>query len=85
MDAAGGQGLQASSGRNSGDVCSAVGRSKTFKGACVSKPPCVAACGGEGYPDGYCFKDVADPGHRVCMCTGPCPPHVAAASRGNTV
>ncbi|RCV05287.1 hypothetical protein SETIT_1G071300v2 [Setaria italica] len=31
--------------------------------------------------------DVADPGHRVCMCTGPCGPETAAAaaSRGNTV
>jgi len=60
--------------QQAGAVCSVVDRSKTFKGVCVSKPPCVAACGGEGYPNGYCFLDVADPDHRVCMCTGPCPP-----------
>ena len=55
-------------------VCSVWDRSKTFKGVCVSRPTCVAACAGEGYPNGYCFLDVADPDHRVCMCTGPCPP-----------
>ncbi|OEL15463.1 hypothetical protein BAE44_0023519 [Dichanthelium oligosanthes] len=80
----GGEGLKQASAGNNGDVCSVVYRSKTFEGACVSKPPCVAACGGDGYPDGYCFLDVADPDHRVCMCTGPCPPE-AATSRGSTV
>ncbi|CAM0147343.1 unnamed protein product [Urochloa decumbens] len=81
----GGQDLQASAG-NDGSVCSAISHSKTFKGFCVSKPPCVAACRGEGYPDGYCFLDPATPDHRVCMCTRPCPPGTAAAvaSRGNT-
>ncbi|PAN04253.1 hypothetical protein PAHAL_1G052200 [Panicum hallii] len=75
-------GLQQASAVNNGGVCSAVDRSKTFKGVCVSKAPCVAACGGEGYPDGYCFMDVADPDYRVCMCTGPCsPPDPAATSR----
>ncbi|CAL5023739.1 unnamed protein product [Urochloa decumbens] len=79
----GGQDLQASAG-NDGSVCSAISHSKTFKGFCVSKPPCVAACRGEGYPDGYCFLDPATPDHRVCICTRPCPPETAAASRGNT-
>ncbi|CAO2037325.1 unnamed protein product [Urochloa humidicola] len=79
------QDLQASAGNN-GVVCSAEARSKTFKGFCMSKPPCVAACGGEGYTDGYCFMDIADPTHRrVCMCNKACPPEVAAASLGNTV
>jgi hypothetical protein len=69
---------------NNGDVCSFVDRSKTFKGVCVSKPPCVAACGAEGYPDGSCFlDDVADGDHRVCLCTGQCtPPEAATTSRG---
>ena len=44
-------------------VCSVWDRSKTFKGVCVSKPPCVAACAGEGYPNGFCFLDVAAPDH----------------------
>ena len=65
--------------QQAGAVCSVVDRSKTFKGVCVSKPPCVAACGSEGYPGGYCFLDVADPDHRVCMCTGPCPPLATTA------
>ncbi|KAJ1278096.1 hypothetical protein BS78_04G052700 [Paspalum vaginatum] len=65
-------------------VCSVVNRSRTLTGACVRKDLCVAACGGEGYPDGYCFLDVAAPDHRVCMCTGPCPPELAM-SRGNMV
>ncbi|CAN6247022.1 unnamed protein product [Urochloa humidicola] len=80
----GGQDLQASAGNN-GAECSAVARSKTFKGFCVSKPPCVAACRGEGYPDGYCFLDVATPDHRVCMCTKPCSSETTTASRGNTM
>ena len=63
-------------------VCYVWDRSKTFKGVRVSKPPCVAACAGEGYPNGFCFLDVAAPDHRVCMCTGPCsPPELATTMR----
>uniref|UniRef100_J3LA05 Knottins-like domain-containing protein n=1 Tax=Oryza brachyantha TaxID=4533 RepID=J3LA05_ORYBR len=57
-------------------ACSAVvGRSSTVRGDCENDSGgCAVACRGEGYADGYCFTDVADPGHRVCMCTRQCSP-----------
>uniref|UniRef100_A0A0D9VCR2 Knottins-like domain-containing protein n=1 Tax=Leersia perrieri TaxID=77586 RepID=A0A0D9VCR2_9ORYZ len=63
------------SGNGGGGNCSAISRSNTFKGDCNNKGSsvgCAGACRGEGYADGYCFTDVADPDHRVCTCTRPC-------------
>nr|CAB3448998.1 unnamed protein product [Digitaria exilis] len=66
-----------------GDQCYSVYHSNTFKGPCVTDPPCIAACAREGRPGGLCFFDV---GHRVCICTAPCPPPPATtSSRGDTV
>jgi len=82
MRATGGQGAA------TGDECSAISRSTTFQGDCHSRDLCVATCRSEGHTAGYCFRDVADPDHRVCLCTSPCPPGPAMTttmSRGNMV
>ncbi|CAD6247930.1 unnamed protein product [Miscanthus lutarioriparius] len=75
-------------GDPTGDECSAISRSTTFQGDCHSRDLCVATCRSEGHAAGYCFRDVADPDHRVCMCTAPCPPEpvtTMTTSRGNMV
>uniref|UniRef100_A0A0E0JW50 Knottin scorpion toxin-like domain-containing protein n=1 Tax=Oryza punctata TaxID=4537 RepID=A0A0E0JW50_ORYPU len=46
-------------------ACS-VGESTTFKGNCeIDGGGCVDACRGEGYTDGYCFINVANPGYHM--------------------
>ncbi|KAG0531906.1 hypothetical protein BDA96_04G062300 [Sorghum bicolor] len=75
-------------GAATGDECSAISRSTAFQGDCQSRDLCVATCRREGHTAGYCFRDVADPDHRVCLCTSPCQPEPATAtttSRGNMV
>ncbi|KAL5211783.1 hypothetical protein ABZP36_022630 [Zizania latifolia] len=59
---------------SNGSGCTEVARSKTFQGDCHSYSGCAHACRGEGYTEGYCFTDIADPDHPVCMCASPCPP-----------
>ncbi|XP_066329526.1 uncharacterized protein [Miscanthus floridulus] len=80
--------LAGGQGAATGDECSAISRSTTFQGDCHCRDHCVATCRSEGHTAGYCFRDVADPDHRVCMCTAPCPPEpvtTTMTSRGNMV
>uniref|UniRef100_A0A0D3F1B2 Knottin scorpion toxin-like domain-containing protein n=1 Tax=Oryza barthii TaxID=65489 RepID=A0A0D3F1B2_9ORYZ len=50
-----------------------VGESSTFRGNCeIDGGGCVESCRGEGYTDGYCFTEVANPGYHICTCTRGC-------------
>ncbi|XP_060171629.1 defensin-like protein [Lycium barbarum] len=48
-----------------GNICKAT--SQTFKGLCITAPPCKKACIKEKFTDGHCSKI-----QRKCLCTKPC-------------
>ncbi|KAL6888742.1 hypothetical protein ACP4OV_009768 [Aristida adscensionis] len=79
------QGLPAVAGE---EQCTAVRRSTTFKGDCISGPngneaACNDACRHEGDAKGYCFTDLD--GQHACICASPCtiPPASMSATPGS--